>query len=1049
MKRKETASLKGGLTFATSIHPYDAYGQTGGRMKRTDDLLYGEGLLGESLAPKKSGELARKFSLPPFSVLSAREGWWQDRKRAWLSIGIQSELGRGGDPTLDATPGGSLMPAANYSAGQRGDGPAPAITILPQQYDKTQVEQRGDIWIKRDDLFVVAGSAGGKARTCLALAQGAVGLVTAGSRSSPQINIVAGIAHELGIPCRAHTPQGELSPELLLAKKRGAEIIQHKAGYNSVIIARAREDAAQRGWTEIPFGMECQEAITQTRGQVTKVDDAVRIVVPVGSGMSLAGILWGLLDQQWAIPVVGVVVGSDPTKRLDTYAPPNWRDMVSLVPSGSDYHVPAATCEFHGINLDPFYEAKASKVVAAGDLFWIVGCRQSVKEAPAVAGPASELPPLPVEMAPAAPRVAAGAPLLPVRSTWVPPAEYPSLAGCQRICLDVETRDEQLADLGPGDVRDRKENYIVGLALGTDDGRRFYFPVRHDGGGNMDAAQTFGWARDALNSFAGEVVGARIIYDLGFLANEGVTLLNVKRFRDIQIAEPLLDEHRLSYNLDTLAKVYLGAGKDETLLRQATAGFGWKTDKDVKKNLWRLPANFVGAYAEADVDLPLRILPLQESKLGEEKLLEVWELESKLIPLLLAMRRRGVKVDLELAQQVRERMVAVRDAALAQVRRYAGPAAELMAADSLGPALADRGLDVPRTPKTGGWSITKGWLANNAHDPLAAAIMEGRRVQTIIGTFLDGHILGHHVNGRIHCEFNQLKGDEGGTIARFSSSNPNLQNIPSRDEELGPLIRSIFVPEEGELWGRADYSQIEYRMLVHYARGRGADEARAAYCSDPKTDYHKFCATLAEIDPEDKSRRKAVKGLNFAKGYGAQAPRLASILGVSINEAKAFIELYERKLPFTKTTFDAFASVAKERGNIRTLLGRLQRFPFWEPRGFRSGDRESLPLEQAKAKWPGQPLQRAMTYAALNRGMQGSAADLMKKAMVDTWESGICDVLGAPLLTVHDELDESIPDSSVGREAWLEQKAIMERAVTLRVPIIAETDLGANWGACA
>jgi len=257
------------------------------------------------------------------------------------------------------------------------DDPEPGPDLAEFTPDLTPIEQHGDVWVKRDDLWTVAGVPGGKVRTCWALSQGATGLVTAGSRASPQVNIVAHIAQRLGIPCRAHTPTGDLSPEVMAAKAAGAEIVQHKAGYNNVIIARAREDAAERGWTEIPFGMECDEAVTQTRAQVRDLPDGVeRIVVPVGSGMSLAGILWGLVDAGLSIPVLGVIVGADPRKRLDRFAPAAWQDMVELTTSSHDYHT-AVEAMVGDIRLDPHYEAKCEEFLRPGDLLWCVGVRQT------------------------------------------------------------------------------------------------------------------------------------------------------------------------------------------------------------------------------------------------------------------------------------------------------------------------------------------------------------------------------------------------------------------------------------------------------------------------------------------------------------------------------------------------------------------------------------------------------------------------------------------------------------------------------------------------
>ena len=275
---------------------------------------------------------------------------------------------------------------AEEFAARRLLGPDAAFVAEPGPDDLTPVEEYGGHPVKRDDLFRVGDSAGGKVRTCLTLASrpGLTGLVTAGSRQSPQVNIVATIARRLGLPCRVHVPEakGPLTPELAAAQDAGAEIVQHRPGYNNVIIARAREDAAERGWAEIPFGMECPEAVEATAAQAANIpSDTRRVVVPVGSGMTLAGVLTGLERAGLThIPVLGVVVGADPADRLETYAP-GWRDRAALVHSDLDYHDHAPVTRLGDLDLDPVYEAKCLPFLEDGDLLWVVGRRGSLAEA--------------------------------------------------------------------------------------------------------------------------------------------------------------------------------------------------------------------------------------------------------------------------------------------------------------------------------------------------------------------------------------------------------------------------------------------------------------------------------------------------------------------------------------------------------------------------------------------------------------------------------------------------------------------------------------------
>lgn len=656
--------------------------------------------------------------------------------------------------------------------------------------------------------------------------------------------------------------------------------------------------------------------------------------------------------------------------------------------------------------------------------------------------------------------------------TWEPPTSLPSLRnrGIKRISFDVETRDDNLLTLGPGT---RRGSYIVGIALGTDqpiDGKsRWYFPVRHEGGGNMDASAVRSWARDELNAFDGEVVGANILYDLEFAATDGwdVTFKNAKGFHDILLAEPLIDEWRPNgYSMDDVADYHLGEGKRHEMLFAWGAANGWTTERQVKANLWRAPARFVGEYGEGDADLPLRVLEKQQKIIDDEELQQVYDLERGLLPLMLAMRLRGVPVNVQRAEDVNNRLIQERDKWLGEVRRLSGnPAAELMAPATFAQALADRGFEVPRTAKKGKLSVTKPWLAmqEGANDGLVTAILEGRRVDKIINTYT-GNILEHNVNGRIYAQFPQLRGEDGGTMARFSSAKPNLQNQPARDAELGPLTRSIFEPEDGEVFERQDESQIEYRLLTHFASLtrnpntgqllQGAEEARQSYVSDPKTDFHKMAAELIGINPEDKILRKRVKNINFCRVYMGGDNKIAQTAGISLEEARRFGQEYDRKLPFVRQMGMIAMKTAETRGYIKTLLNRRQRFTLWEPKqrqavGESKHDRKAKMMlkEQALEEY-GSNIQRAFCHAGLNRLLQASAADVLKKAMLDIWRSGVCQILGAPLITVHDELDWSIPHSAAADKAAAEARHIMETTVQLTLPMRVDWSRGENWGVC-
>ncbi len=295
------------------------------------------------------------------------------------------------------------------------------------------------------------------------------------------------------------------------------------------------------------------------------------------------------------------------------------------------------------------------------------------------------------------------------------------------------------------------------------------------------------------------------------------------------------------------------------------------------------------------------------------------------------------------------------------------------------------------------------------------------------------------LNGKIHTQFHQLKGDKNGTVSgRFSSSNPNLQNIPSRDEEIGPLMRSMFIPDDGEVWYSDDWSQIEFRLLVHYGFGKSAKETQQAYRDNPKTDFHDYVSEITGID------RKPAKNINFGLGYGMGKEKLARQLNRTLDEAAAISETYHDRLPFIRALMKKVSRVAENRGYIKTYLKRRRRFDRWEPRGY-NPDITPLSYDAAVEEWGKHKIHRAFGYTGLNALMQGSAADLMKKAMVDIWECGACDILGAPLLTVHDELNWSVPRTRAAIRAHRETVHRMRNVADMKVPLLVSSDHGKDW----
>lgn len=628
-------------------------------------------------------------------------------------------------------------------------------------------------------------------------------------------------------------------------------------------------------------------------------------------------------------------------------------------------------------------------------------------------------------------------------TNWWPPKEYPDLRNAKVLAIDVETYDPDLEDKGPGWARGA--GHIVGISIAPDLNHSWYFPIRHETQkeDNLCPEKTILWLRDTLATKRLKI-GANITYDLGWLKQEGIEVCGP--FMDIQFAEALLDE-TAKVALDVLGQKYLGQGKETNLLYQWLADwFGGEPTQKQRKWIYKAPPKLVGPYAEGDVNLPLRLAPVLYKKLEAENLLEVFDLENRLIPLMLEMRFAGVRVDTQKAEQVSSMLFERIKKTQNKLNQLVGSPVDINKKSDLEKAFKQLNIPFNHTAPTksfpqGQPSFTRNFLEKLSH-PIGELIREVRRCEKLKGTFVDSYVLENHVNGRIFGQFHQLRGDSGGTRSgRFSSSTPNLQNLPSRDDELAPLVRSLFVPDEGHFcWRKYDYNQIEYRCLIHDAVGIPGEEVRASFNREPFTDYHKFIQTLVKEQTGQWIERKAIKSINFGLIYGMGISTLATTLGLNKKEGKKLVDSYHKGVPFAKLTMDYYTNLAAETGEISTILGRKSRFTLWEPKN--SIAEKPLPFEQALRTWS--DIKRAYTHKALNRRLQGSAADIMKKTMLKCWEDGIFHETGVPRLTVHDELDFSDPGGK--EEAFSAMHQVMETAVSLKIPIKADYESGPDWG---
>ena len=609
------------------------------------------------------------------------------------------------------------------------------------------------------------------------------------------------------------------------------------------------------------------------------------------------------------------------------------------------------------------------------------------------------------------------------KNMWSAPNEFKDLSGYSEIAIDLETRDDGINKrMGAGWASNNGE--IIGFAVAVE-GWQGYFPFGHFGGGNLIPEQVKQYMKDVCALPATKIFH-NAQYDVGWLKASGIEVKG--KIVDTMIAAALIDENRWSYSLNALSVEYLGEVKAENDLKEAAASHG----VDAKAEMWKLPAEHVGHYAEQDARLTLLLWQRFKAEIRTQSLETIWELESNLLPILIEMRFKGIDVNLEKAEQLSKEFVGQEKVLLQKIKKLTNKDIDIWNARQIGEAFDKLGIEYPRTEKTKEPSFTQNYLFNSPHE-ISKLIVQAREVNKFHGTFLQGLIKYNH-KGKIHAEINQLRSDNGGTVSgRLSMSNPNLQQIPARNKDFGPKIRGLFMPLEGHRWGSFDYSQQEPRLVVHYASSigegyEGSNELVEAY-TNSDADFHQTVADLAGIE------RKQAKTIGLGLMYGMGKNKLANELGLEREEGDKVIARYNRKVPFVKMLSDRCMKKAENDGVIRTKLGRKCRFDMWEPKDW--GLWTSETFENAVAKYGKDNIKRAGTYKALNRLIQGSAADQTKLAIIKCYEAGYL-----PKLQIHDELCFDIKS----KEDEDKIQKIMETCMELKVPSVVDKAIGDNWG---
>lgn len=672
-------------------------------------------------------------------------------------------------------------------------------------------------------------------------------------------------------------------------------------------------------------------------------------------------------------------------------------------------------------------------------------------------------------------------PLIVPDSSWTVPKELPDLRRIEEKGIDTETNDEGLrSGRGPGWVYGA--GYVCGVGVAWKEGkniRKVYVPIRHPDTDNFPKENVARWLKDITAK--GKIVFQNAPYDLGWMNVDLGVPVPEGRIDDIGCMAVMADEavratsaHPKPYSLNAIAHRCGVPEKDEQLLKEAGHAYGF-APQEIKGNIHRLPARFAGPYGEQDPASTLMCAHVLRPVLAAEGLMTAYQLEMDLVPMVHAMRKRGIRIDVPHCEAAIDQLIKRRDAALKRLTDLIGGRAvdmeDIRSHKWLWQTFSNTGVEY--NDKDGKASFERDWMrqgyvgryqqGKQGHW-LPQLIAEAKQCDEAANKFLQGYILDFTHRGRVHAVVNQFKNEDGGTKThRFSYSDPPIQQMPSRPEiflkewtlteDIAKIIRGAFLPERGAKWFSPDYSQQEYRLIVHYAaklRCSKADEAVEKYLRDPNTDFHNMVVDMTGLI------RQRAKDCNFAKSYGAGKYKFAIMTGMELEEAEGVMSQYDEEMPFVKQLMTKCTKAADRRGYIVMLDGARMHFNMWEAAWLTKAERDrgfadhypmnECPLEEARQRaatkghpWFGARLKRAFTHKAGNGLIQGGAARMGKMAMREMWRMGV-----TPLLQMHDEFPCSISKEKDGRAVAAAMREVGKQFGAL-VPFRVDEEYGHNW----